>query len=154
MRFYDYMCIRLGAEWPPEPSPWPLRLKSGFLFKLVAAADAGNILFAGAAFHAKENLAVGALEVFIVLPVLHTLGELGGLKLPVGGQIYIFPVLGNTLFVIAGEHAEDCADIEGQAQEGHQAAADKAAQDGQDKTRDEGKHTEVVQAMAAEHETG
>ena len=120
----------------------------------MAAADAGNILFAGAALHAKKHLTVGALEVLIVLTVLHALGELGGLQLPVGGEVYIFPVLGNTLLVIAGEHTEDRADIEGQAQEGHQAAADKAAQDGQDKTRDEGKHTEIVQAMTAEHETG
>ena len=120
----------------------------------MAAADTGDVLFAGTALDAKENLAVGALEVLIVLTVLHALGELGGLQLPVGGEVDIFAVLGNTLFVIAGEHTEDRSDIKGQADEGHEAAADKAAQDGKDKTGDEGKHTEIVETMTAEHETG
>ena len=120
----------------------------------MAAADTGDVLFAGATLDTKENLAVGALEVLIVLAVLHALGELGGLQLPVGSEVDIFAVLGNTLLVIAGEHTEDRGDIQGQADEGQQAAADKAAQEGQHKTGDEGKHTEVVQTMAAEHETG
>ena len=127
---------------------------SGFLFELVAAADAGDVLFTGAALHTKKHLAVGALEVLIVLAVLHALGKLGGLEFPVGSQVDIFAVLGNALLVIAGEHAEKRADIESQAEKGHQAAADKAAQNGQNKTGDEGKHTEVVEAMTAEHETG
>ena len=120
----------------------------------MAAADAGDVLFAGTALDAKKHLAVGALEVFIVLAVLHALCKLGGFEFPVGCQVDIFPVLGNTLLVIAGEHAEKRADIKSQAEKGHQAAADKAAQDGQDKTGDKGKHTEVVEAMTTEHETG
>ena len=126
----------------------------GTLFELVAAADTGDVLFAGTALDAKENLAVGALEVLIVLTVLHALGELGRLQLPVGSEVDIFAVLGNTLLVIAGEHTEDRGDIQGKADKGQQAAADKAAQEGQDKTGDEGKHTEIVETMTAEHETG
>ena len=120
----------------------------------MAAADTGDVLFAGTAFDAKENLAVGALEVFIILTVLHALGKLSGLKLPVGSEVDIFTVLSNTLLVIAGEHTEDRGDIKGQADEGHEAAADEAAQDGKDKTGDESKHTEIVETMTAEHETG
>ena len=120
----------------------------------MAAADTGDVFFAGTALDAKENLAVGALEVLIVLTVLHALGELGGLQLPVGGEVDVFAVLGNTLLIIAGEHTEDRGDIKGQADKGQQAAADEAAQDGKDKTGDEGKHTEIVETMTAEHETG
>ena len=126
----------------------------GTLFELVAAADTGYILFAGTALDAKENLAVGALEVLIVLTVLHALGELGGLQLPVRGEVDVFAVFRDALLVIAGEHTEDRCDIKGQTDEGQQAAADKAAQDGKDKTGDEGKHTEIVETMTAEHETG
>ena len=120
----------------------------------MAAADTGDVLFAGTALDAKKNLAVGALEVFIVLTVLHALGELGRLQLPVGGEVDIFTVFRNALLVIAGEHTEDRSDIKSKADEGHEAAADEAAQDGKDKTGDEGKHTEIVEAMTAEHETG
>ena len=120
----------------------------------MAAADTGDVLFAGTALDAKENLTVGALEVLIVLTVLHALGELGGLQLPVGGEVDVFTVFRNALLVIAGEHTEDRSDIKGQADEGHEAAADEAAQDGKDKTGDEGKHTEIVETMTAEHETG
>ena len=120
----------------------------------MAAADAGDILFAGAALHTQENLAVGALEVLIVLTVLHALGELGRLQLPVGGVVDVFTVFRNALLVIAREHTEDRCDIKGKADEGQQAAADKAAQDGKDKTGDEGKHTEIVGTMAADHKTG
>ena len=97
----------------------------------MAAADTGDVLFAGTALDAKENLTVGTLEVLIVLAVLHALGELGGLQLPVGGEVDIFSVLGNTFLVIAGEHTEDRSDIKGQADEGHEAAANEAAQEGQ-----------------------
>ena len=120
----------------------------------MAAADTGDVLFAGTALDAKKNLAVGALEVLIVLTVLQALGELGGLQLPVGGEVDVFAVFRDALLVIAGEHTEDRSDIKGQADEGQQAAADKAAQDGKDKTGDEGKHTEIVETMTAEHETG
>lgn len=120
----------------------------------MAAADTGDVLFAGTTLDAKENLAVGALEVLIVLTVLHALGELGGLQLPVGSEVDVFAVFRDALLVIAGEHTEDRSDIQGKADKGQQAAANEAAQEGQNKTGDEGKHTEVVQAMTAEHETG
>ena len=120
----------------------------------MAAADTGDVLFAGTTLDAKENLAVGTLEVLIVLTVLHALGELGGLQLPVGGEVDVFTVFRNALLVIAGEHTEDRSDIQGQADKGQQAAANEAAQEGQNKTGDEGKHTEIVETMTAEHETG
>ena len=124
------------------------------LLELVTAADTGYVLFAGTALDAKKNLAVGALEVLIVLTVLHALGELGGLQLPVGSEVDVFAVFRDAFLVIAGEHTEDRGDIQGQTDEGQQAAADEAAQDGKDKTGDEGKHTEIVETMTAEHETG
>ena len=96
----------------------------------MAAADTGDVLFAGTTFDAKKNLAVGALEVLIVLAVLHALGELGGLQLPVGSEVDIFAVLGNTLLIIAGEHTEDRSDIQGKSDKGQQAAANEAAQEG------------------------
>ncbi len=77
----------------------------------MAAADAGDIPFAGTALHAQEDLAVGAFEILIVLTVLHPLHELAGFELPVGGQFDILPVFGNPLIVIAGEHTEDSPDI-------------------------------------------
>ena len=120
----------------------------------MAAADTGDVFFAGTALDAKENLAVGALEVLIVLTVLHALGELGRLQLPVRGEVDVFAVFRNALLVIAGEHTEDRSDIKGQADKGQQAAANEAAQEGQNKTGDEGKHTEIVETMTAEHETG
>ena len=120
----------------------------------MAAADTGDVLFVGTALDAKENLTVGTLEVLIVLAVLHALGEPGGLQLPVGSEVDIFAVLGNTLLIIAGEHTEDRSDIQGKSDKGQQAAANEAAQEGKNKTGDEGKHTEVVETMAAKHETG
>ena len=126
----------------------------GTLLELVTAADTGDVLFAGTTLDAKENLAIGALEVLIVLTVLHALGELGRLQLPVGGEVDVFAVFRDALLVIAGEHTEDRSDIQGKADKGHEAAADEAAQDGKDKTGDESKHTEIVETMTAEHETG
>lgn len=119
----------------------------------MAAADTSDIAFTGAALHAEKDLTVGALEVFIVLAVLEALDELAGLELPVGGQVDVLPVLGNTLFVIAGKHPEDGPDIGSKADQGEQADACEAAQQGAAKTGKKGKHTQVVRAMATDHET-
>ena len=127
---------------------------SGFGFELMAAADAGDIPFAGAALHAQEDLAVGALKVFIVLAVLQALDELAGLEFPVGGQFDILTVLGNPFIVIAGEHTEDGPDIGRKTYEGEQTDAGKAAKQRADETGNQGEHAEIVGAMAADHETG
>ncbi len=120
----------------------------------MAAADAGDVAFAGAALHAEKNLAVGALEVLIVLAVLHTFDELAGLQLPVGGQVDVLPVFFNTLGVVPGEHTEDGRDVKGETGKGEQADAGEAAQKGSHKTGKKGEHAEIVRAMATDHETG
>ena len=120
----------------------------------MAAADAGDIAFAGAALHAEKNLAVGALEVLIVLAVLHTFDELAGLQLPVGGQVDVLPVFFNTLGVVTRKHTEDGCDVEGETGKGEQADAGEAAQKGSHKTGKKGEHTEIVGAMATDHEAG
>ena len=120
----------------------------------MAAADAGDVLFAGAAFHAEKNLAVGALEVLIVLTVFHALGELGGLQLPVGGQVDVLPVFLNTFGIVPGKHTENGRDIEAETEKGEQADAGEAAQKGNHKTGQQGEHAQVIGAMATDHETG
>ena len=120
----------------------------------MAAADAGDIPFAGTALHTQEDLAVGAFEVFIILAVLHTLDELTGFKFPVGGQFNILAVFGNPLIVIAGEHTEDSPDIGRKTDKGKQTDACKASEKRTDETADQGKHTKIIGAVAADHETG
>ena len=120
----------------------------------MAAADAGDVAFAGAAFHTQENFAVGALKVLIILTVLHAFDELAGLQFPVGSEINILPVLSNTLFIVAGEHTEDGPDIGSKTDQGEQSYACEAAQQGAGKAADEGEHAEVIGTMAADHETG
>ena len=128
--------------------------RSGLLLELVAAADAGDVAFAGAALHAEKDLTVGALEVFIVLAVLHAFDELAGLQLPVGGQVDVLPVFFNTLGVVTRKHTEDGCDIEGETDKGEKADAGEAAQKGSHKTGKKGEHTQVIGAMATDHETG
>ena len=53
------------------------------LFELMTAADTGNVLFAGAALHPKQDLAVGAFEILVVPAVFHTLCKLADFRLPV-----------------------------------------------------------------------
>ena len=120
----------------------------------MAAADAGDVAFAGAALHAEKHLAVGALEVLIVLAVLHTFDELAGLQLPVGGQVDVLPVFFNTLGVVTRKHTEDGCDIEGETGKGEQTDAGEAAQKGSHKTGKKGEHAEIVGAMATLHENG
>ena len=120
----------------------------------MAAADTGDVAFARATLHAEKNLAVGTLEIFIVLTVLHAFDELAGLQLPVGGQVDILPVFLNTLGVVPGKHTEDGCDIEGKTGKGEKADAGEAAQKGSHKTGKKGEHTEVVRAMATLHENG
>ena len=128
--------------------------RSGFLLELVATADAGDVAFAGAALHAEKDLAVGALEVLIVLAVLHAFDELAGLQLPVGGQVDVLPVFLNTLGVVPGKHTEDGCDIEGETDKGEHADASEAAQKGSHKTGEKGEHAQVIGAMAALHKNG
>ena len=120
----------------------------------MAAADTGDVAFAGAALHAEKDLAVGALEVLIVFAVLHTFDELAGLQFPVGSEINILPVLSNTLFIVAGEHTEDGPDIGSKTDQREQSNAGEAAQQGAGKAADEGEHAEVIGTMTADHETG
>ena len=120
----------------------------------MAAADTGDVAFAGAALHAEKDLAVGALEVLIVFAVLHTFDELAGLQLPVGGQVDVLPVFFNTLSVVTRKHTEDGCDIEGETDKGEQADAGEAAQNGSHKTGNQGKHTEIIGAMATDHKAG
>lgn len=126
----------------------------GFGFKLMAAADAGDVAFTGTALHAQEDLAVGTLEVFIVLAVLHPLDELAGLELPVGGQFDILPVFGDTLIVIAGEHTEDGPDIGRKTDKGKQTDACKTAQKRAGETGQQSKHAQVIGTVTADHKTG
>ena len=128
--------------------------RSGFLLELVAAADAGDVALAGAAFHAEKNLTVRALEVFIVLAVLHAFDELAGLQLPVGCQVDVLPVFLNTFGIVPGKHTENGRDIEAETEKGEQADAGEAAQKGNNKTGQEGEHAQVIGAMATDHETG
>ena len=119
----------------------------------MAAADTGDVAFAGSALHAEKDFTVGALKVFIVLAVLEALGELGALQLPVGGQFDILPVLFNTLGVVPGEHTEDSCDIENETSKGEKADAGEAAQNGSHKTGNQGKHTEIIGAMTTDHKS-
>ena len=126
--------------------------RSGFLLKLVAAADAGDVAFAGSTFHAEKDLTVGALEVFIVLAVLHAFDELAGLQLPVRGQVDVLPVFLNTFGIVPGQHTENGRAIEDEAEKGEQADAGEAAQKGNHKTGQQGEHAQVIGAMATLHE--
>ena len=119
----------------------------------MAAADAGDVALAGTALHAEKHLAVGALEVLIVLAVLETLGELGALQFPVGGQVDVLPVFLNTLGIVPGKHTENGRAIEDKAQQGEQADAGEAAQKGNNKTGKQREHTEIIWAMATNHKT-
>ena len=117
----------------------------------MAAADTGDVAFAGAALHAEKDLAVGALEVLIVFAVLHTFDELAGLQLPVGGQVDVLPVFFNTLSVVTRKHTEDGCDIEGETDKGEQADAGEAAQKRSHKTGKKGEHAEIIGAMTTDH---
>ena len=119
----------------------------------MAAADTGDVAFTGAALHAEKNFAVGALEVLIVLAVLHAFDELAGLQLPVGGQVDVLPVFFNTLGVVTRKHTEDGRDIEHETDQGEQTDASEAAQKGNNKTGKQREHTEVIGAMATDHKT-
>ena len=128
--------------------------RSGLLFKLMTAADAGNVLLAGAALHPKQHLAVGAFEILVVPAVFHTLHELAELGLPAGGELDILPVFREALLVIAGEDAEERPDIERHADERKQADAGEAAQERAGEAGNQREHAEVVGTVASHHETG
>ena len=55
---------------------------SGFLFKLITAADAGDVLFAGAALQAQQYLAIGTSEIPVIPAVFHSFAKLTNLCFP------------------------------------------------------------------------
>ena len=118
------------------------------------AAGTGDFLLAAAPFGAQEQLAVGALEITVFLTVLCAVDKLAVFGLPVGGKLDILPVLLPAFLVVFGEHPEEGPDIQGKADEGQQADAGEAAQDGADQAGDEGEHAQVVGTVATLHETG
>ena len=164
---YTIRCIRFSnEEVAPDRGRFLVRIRtrnrplsglsgrSGFLLELVAAADTGDVAFAGTALHAQEDFTVRALEVLIVLAVLEALCELGALQFPVGGQVDVLPVFFNTLGVVTRKHTEDSCDVEGETDKGEQADAGEAAQKRSHKTGKKGEHTEIVGAMTTLHENG
>ena len=163
---YTIRCIRFSnEEVAPDRGRFLVRIRtrnrplsglsgrSGFLLELVAAADAGDVAFTGAALHAQENFTVRALEVLIVLAILETLGKLGALQFPVGGQVDVLPVFLNTLGIVPGKHTENGRAIEDKAKQGEQAETGEAAQKGNNKTGKQREHTEVIGSMATDHKT-
>ena len=67
----------------------------------MAAADAGNVLFPGAALHTQKHLAVGTFEVSVVPAVFHPPGKLADFCFPPGSEFNILSVLSNTFFMVA-----------------------------------------------------
>jgi hypothetical protein len=120
----------------------------------MTAADTGDVLFAGAALHAQEHLAVGTFEISVFPAVFHAPEELAAFGFPVGRQVDILPVFSHTLFMIPGEHPEECPDIESETGQGEKADAGEAAKKGADEAGNEGEHTEVIGTVTALHEPG
>ena len=79
---------------------------SGFLFKLITAADTGDVLFAGTALHAQEHLAVGTFKIPVVPTVFHPPGKLADFCFPSGSEFNILPVFCCALIQIPGKHPE------------------------------------------------
>lgn len=93
----------------------------------MTAADAGYVLFAGAALHTKQDLAIRTFEIPVVPAVFCAFDELADSGFPSGCQFNILPVFGHTPIVIAGEHPEQSNDIEDQANQRKKADTYKAA---------------------------
>ena len=80
----------------------------------MTAADAGYVLFAGAALHTKQDLAIRTFEIPVVPAVFCAFDELTEFCFPAGCKFNIFPVLSHSFIMIAGEHPEQRNDIKNQ----------------------------------------
>ena len=121
--------------------------------ELMIAADTGDFLIACAFFHAKQHFAVRAFEIFVILPVFHSLDELAGFCFDIRGQRQVFPVFRQALFIVPGKHPEQGPGIQAEAQDAEQSGAEETGKQGDHEAGDQREETQVIGAVAALHET-